>query len=58
MGTTRGDDGGEWIVVCVKCLRIKRGGQWTNERAPDVKGTSSGYCDKCVKEERKRQARE
>ena len=44
----------EWIIVCVRCLRIKRGGRWTKERAPDVKSRSSGFCDRCAKEERKR----
>ena len=44
-----------WIVVCVGCLRIKRDGTWTNERADDLAGRSSGYCDQCAKEERRRQ---
>jgi hypothetical protein len=47
---------GEWIVVCVGCLRISRDRQWTDERAPDVEGKSSGFCDACVKLERERQA--
>ena len=46
----------EWIVVCIRCLRIKRGGQWTNERAADVCGLSSGFCDACAKLERKAHA--
>jgi hypothetical protein len=46
----------DWIVVCVGCLRIKRDGTWTNELAKDLAGRSSGYCDRCAKEQRKRQA--
>jgi hypothetical protein len=46
----------DWIVVCVRCLRVKRNGIWTNERAEDVAGKSSGFCDRCAKAERKRQA--
>lgn len=41
------------IVVCVGCRRIKRDGKWTKEVAPDVKGVSSGYCDRCAKLARK-----
>jgi hypothetical protein len=48
----------EWIVVCVQCLRIKRDGNWTNERAEDVVGKSSGFCDRCAKEQRKRESNE
>jgi hypothetical protein len=56
---TNGDGvgSGEWIVVCVGCLRIKRDGRWSEERAPDVKGKSSGFCDACAKLERKRQTK-
>jgi hypothetical protein len=46
----------EWIVVCVGCLRIKRSGEWTTERAGDTAGKSSGFCDQCAKEQRKRQS--
>jgi hypothetical protein len=49
-----GDAQPEWIVVCVGCLRIKRGGQWTKERAADTNGQSAGFCDRCLKLERKR----
>jgi hypothetical protein len=45
-----------WVVVCVGCLRIKRDGVWTNERAEDLAGKSSGYCDWCAKEQRKKQS--
>ena len=48
--------GHEWIVVCVRCLRIKRDGKWTNDRAQDVIGKSSGFCERCAKEQRKRQS--
>lgn len=47
----------EWIVVCVGCLRIKRDGVWSKDRAESLAGASSGYCDRCVKLERKRQSR-
>jgi len=46
----------EWIVVCVGCRRIKRGDAWTNEIAQDLSGKSSGYCDRCAQEQRKRQS--
>jgi hypothetical protein len=41
------------IVVCVGCRRIKRDGKWTREVATDVKGVSTGYCDRCAKLQRK-----
>lgn len=50
-----GTDKQEWVVVCVGCLRIKRGGRWTSEQAEDLRGRSSGFCDDCAKVERKRQ---
>jgi hypothetical protein len=43
-----------WIVVCVRCLRIKRDGVWTDDHAADAGGTSSGFCDSCAKAERER----
>ena len=47
----------EWIVICVGCLRIKRDGVWTKERAMSVHGHSTGFCDRCVKEHRKEHGR-
>jgi hypothetical protein len=41
------------IVVCVECRRIKRDGKWTKEVATEVKGVSTGYCDRCAKLQRK-----
>jgi hypothetical protein len=42
----------EWINVCVRCLRIQRAGQWTEERASDTAGHSTGYCDGCARARR------
>jgi hypothetical protein len=42
-----------WIVVCVQCLRIKRGDRWTDQKADSTAGRSTGYCDKCVTRRRK-----
>jgi hypothetical protein len=41
------------IVVCLDCRRIKRDGEWTKETATDVRGISTGYCDRCAKLKRK-----
>jgi len=48
-----GDPARNHVIVCVDCRRIKRDGKWTKEVAPDVKGVSTGYCDRCAKLRRK-----
>ena len=52
------DNPEQWITVCVTCRRMKRDGHWTSERAADVSGYSSGFCDRCAKAERARLRRE
>lgn len=42
---------GEWITVCVRCYRVKRGGVWTDEESYSKgAGTSTGFCDVCFEE--------
>ena len=41
----------EWITVCVRCYRVKRGGTWTDEESFDKgAGMSTGFCDRCFEE--------
>jgi hypothetical protein len=42
----------EWVVVCVRCMRIKRDGVWTDEKAVVRGGRSTGYCDVCAAKRR------
>jgi hypothetical protein len=42
----------EWINVCFRCLRIQCAGEWTEERASDTGGHSTGFCDDCAKARR------
>jgi hypothetical protein len=43
------NDEHEWTIVCLRCLRIHRSGQWTEERASGTGGRSTGFCDECVR---------
>ena len=42
-----------WIVVCIGCGRIRRGGRWTDEVESGVPGRSTGYCDACAERMRR-----
>jgi hypothetical protein len=42
----------EWTIVCVGCFRLNRASRWTDERASDTGGHSTGFCDKCARARR------
>jgi hypothetical protein len=48
----------EWTIVCLRCLRLHRAGEWTEERAISAGGNSTGFCDECADARRSELTRE